>query len=356
MQHKHLGCDSGINDNSSDDDWLNFLKNMAEENDSYENCDLYTELHRDVDLEVKLDLSDKSDILNICPVCHENTILTNSMYCVNCGVENFEHNDSKFNHNIDKNHNTSVGSFMSFNVIGKSSYYYQRSLLKTCANYSAFRKNSNRKDLEDCNFQYEGKKIPKCAIKLAIELFSKIKEKGYVFRGNKKKGVIGSCLFYACIMFNMTKTPREIASLLNIEDRFLSQGDKQIQEKNEKGIIDIPTTFRPLNDYINQYFPTFSIPDKYKQFIIDLIEYAEKKNIHILNDSRTTTKCIGAIYLLVSRVKELNHIKKIIVSDEQSIKKNTFIKYTNLLISNHNLLKPVFKKHRIPMPKEWKGK
>ena len=55
-------------------------------------------------------------------------------------------------------------------------------------------------------------------------------------------------------MNHITKTPREIASVMEIEERFLSQGDRIIQELNEKGIITIPTILRPLKDYLDQYF------------------------------------------------------------------------------------------------------
>ena len=243
---------------------------------------------------------------------------------------------------------------MSFNFIGKNSYCYQRSFLKTCANYSSFRRNNNRKDLYNYNYQYEGKKIPKNAIKLAIELFSKIKENNYVFRGNGKKGVLGACLFYSCVMNHITKTPREIASVMEIEERFLSQGDRIVQELNEKGVISIPTILRPLNDYLDQFFPALNIPDKYKQFVTDIIKMAEKKDVHIMNDSRTTTKCIGAIFLLINRIKELKHITKDHIVKECNISKSTFIRYYNLLLTNYKMLKPVFKKHRITMPVEWR--
>ena len=311
-----------------------------------------------VNLEVQMDLdSDKIIKYNICPKCNiEGTMIDGSVFCPECGLETLIIDDNnKFSFSSEKDHNVSSNSYISFNFIGPNSYGYQRSFLKTCANYSSFRRNNNRKDMYNYNYQYEGKKIPKNAIKLAIELFSKIKEKNYVFRGNGKKGVLGACLFYACVMNNITKTPREIASVMEIEERFLSHGDRVVQELNEKGVISIPTTLRPLNDYLDQFFPALNIPDKYKAFVIDVIERAEKKNIHIMNDSRTTTKCIGAIFLITNRVKELRHITKDIIVKECNISKSTFIRYYNLLLENYKMLKPIFKKHRIPMPTEWRN-
>ena len=347
---------------TSDEDWMNlfhYVSNDTDDDEKIQNmCVLMQSTQMDnINLDVKIDLSNDNILgLNICHICNiEGKISDGVIQCEGCGLTMINDNaTNKFCVSVDQDHNTSSNSFMSFNFIGKNSYCYQRSFLKTCANYSSFRKNTNRKDLYNYNYQHDGKKIPKNAIKLAIELFSKIKEENYVFRGNGKKGVLGSCLFYACVMNNITKTPREIASIMNIEERFLSQGDRTIHELNEKGVISIPTILRPMHDYLDQYFPALGIPDKYKSFIVDIINIAEKKNIHIQNDSRTTTKSIGAIYLLTMRVKELNHINKDQIVKECNISKSTFIRYYNILIANYKIIKPIFKKHKIPQPNSWR--
>lgn len=354
--------DQILPESATDDDWMGLLQDIMEYTsddddmrDMYESCSIIQS--NNIDLEIKMNLGEEKILkFTICPKCNtEGKINDGSVYCVSCGLETIVLDDTnKFNFTADKDHNTSDNSFMSFNFIGKNSYCYQRSFLKTCANYSSFRKNNNRKDLYNYNYQYEGKKIPKNAIKLAIELFSKIKEHNYVFRGNGKKGVLGACLFYACVMNHITKTPREISSVMDIEERFLSQGDRIVQELNEKGIITIPTILRPLKDYLDQYFPALGIPEHYKQFIIDIIDRAEKKNLHIVTDSRTTTKAIGAIYLLINRISSLKHITKDNIVKECTISKSTFIRYYNLLLINNKIIKPVFKKHKIPMPVEWR--
>jgi transcription initiation factor TFIIIB Brf1 subunit/transcription initiation factor TFIIB len=293
-----------------DDDWMGLFNDISnsidDEEIDYGNMLIEPE-NDNIVLEAGL-ISDEKNIIKfiICPKCNiEGKLTGGTVYCEKCGLERkMIDNNQQYCFSTEKDHNTSLNSFISFNIVGKNSYAYQRSFLKTCANYSSFRRNNNRKDLYNYNYQHEGKKIPKNAIKLAIDLFSKIKENNYVYRGNGKKGVLGACLFYACVMNNITKTPREIASVMEIEDRFLSQGDRIVQELNEKGVIEIPTILRPLKDYLDQFFPALNIPLKYKLFIIDIIERAEKKNIHICNDSRTTTKCIGAIYLLTTRIKK----------------------------------------------------
>lgn len=342
----------------SNTDWKCFMKSMEEEVEKCSNTKIM-----DYSLNInntKIDLEKKIDFDNIitdddCEKCNAKCKTLNGIiYCESCGLENkIEIDDLTFN--SENSNNINNNSFMSFNFIGKNSYCYQRSFLKTCADYSSFRKNNNRKDMYNYNYNYDGNKLPKNVIKLAIELFTKIKEKKYVYRGNGKKGIIGACLFYSCIMNKITKTPKEIANILNIEERFLSQGDRTIQELNERGVISIPTTLRPLNDYIKQYFSILKIDKIYTNFIIDIVNRIDTKNIHILNDSRTTTKAVGTIYLLINRIKKYKNISKDNIVKECKISKSTFIRYYNLLIKKYKIIKPVFKKHKIPMPIEWKN-
>jgi transcription initiation factor TFIIIB Brf1 subunit/transcription initiation factor TFIIB len=177
-----------------------------------------------------------------------------------------------------------------------------------------------------------------------------------VYRGNKKWGVISACLFYVCIMNNLTRTPKEITNIMSIEDRFLSQGDKILQELNELNIIEIPATFKPLGDYIDQFFCKLKIPLRFKDFILEIISVAERKYLHVANESRMTSKCIGCIYLLCKRVPMLQKIKKDrIVKECLDISKSTFNKYYMLIMSHPKELKFVFKKHHIPMPIEWRS-
>ena len=360
--HKEKNDINYMNIESKDDEWLELMNSISsdtEEIDSIKLNNITVKSFNSDNTYINIDLEKKIDICNIiteniCEKCNINCKTLNGIiYCELCGMEDKIESDN-ITFNSENNHNTNNNSFMTFNFIGKNSYCYQRSFLKTCANYSSFRKNNNRKDMYNYNYKYEGNKLPKNVIKLAIELFSTIKDNKYVYRGNGKKGIIGACIFYACVINKITKTPREIASILGIEERFLSQGDRTIQELNEKGIINIPTILRPLDDYLNQYFALLKIDIVYKQFIIDIINRIDEKNIHIINDSRTTTKAIGTIYLLVNRVKKYNNINKELIVKECKISKSTFIRYYNLLMKNYKIIKPIFKRHKIPMPNDWR--
>jgi transcription initiation factor TFIIIB Brf1 subunit/transcription initiation factor TFIIB len=252
--------------------------------------------------------------------------------------------------------NVNSNGFIAVKMIGKGSYGYQRSLLKTCANYSKYRKINTLKDMNNWNNTSKKQHIPKNVIQEANDMFAKIKEKGYVFRKDGKIGVLSACLYYACYNNGISKTPSEIAQFSGIEERFHSQGDRILHDLNERGIIDIPLKVNPIVDYIDRYMELLDISKRYKQFVIDIIARAEKKHIHIIHDSKSNTKAIGAIYMLVERIPELRkRITKDMIEKDCGISKTTFIRYYNILYKYYKKLKKIFKIHQIPMPIEWKN-
>jgi transcription initiation factor TFIIIB Brf1 subunit/transcription initiation factor TFIIB len=295
---------------------------------------------------------------NICPICKVACkIYDTFIICESCGMERIYdiHSHDQYSMTIEDNYNTANNSFMTFNIIGKDSYCYNRSYLKTCSDYSAYRNNSNKKDIIQRIDQYEGNKPPKNIVNTCARIFDQIKNAGYVYRGNGKWGVIGACLYYASIQHNLTRTPKEVAAMMGIDDKFLSSGDRILCALNEQKVIDIQINYRPIQDYINQYFPILGIPDKYKDFVIHIIARAERKHLHIRHESRLTTKIVGVIYLLTKRVPELKHIKKDTISIEcNNISRSTFIKYYTLIMDNIKIMKKSFRKFHIPMESSWR--
>jgi transcription initiation factor TFIIIB Brf1 subunit/transcription initiation factor TFIIB len=340
------------------DDWGSLFEEITATDIKIDHIKILEEIDMttSINLEKKIDKTEQLDY-KICPTCKIRCkILETSIICEQCGLEReWQNHGDGYSISVDQNYNTTQNSYVSFNIVGTGSYCYQRSFLKTCSDYNSFRNNNNKKEITNIIFQYEGSKPPTNVINLAAEIFDKIVQAGYVYRKNGKKGVMAACLYYACIMNGIARTPKDIAVIMNTEERFLSQGDRILQELNELGIIDIPTYYEPLDDYLNQFFPALGIDNKYKAFVSDIIIRAEKKHLHIKNECRTTSKCVGAIFLLTRRVKSLRHIKKDMISKEcNDISKTTFIKYYKLLCSNYKLLKKSFKRHGIPMEAEWK--
>lgn len=339
-------------DNSSNSNDLNDLDNLIDSVEiPNENLHISTDDFQKSQIDFNLEANIDKNIIrtHTCKSCGMD-ITNNCLTCANCGTEYI---DSSYSCAAITDCNVNDKGFISMKIVGNNSYGLQRSLLKTCSNYCTYRKVNTLKEMNNWNAQ-STKHIPKNVIDEANEMFATIKKHKYVFRKDGKRGVLSACLYYACYANGISKTPSEIAQFSNIEEKFHSLGDRKLHDLNEKGIISIPIKINPISHYTNRYFELLGINVKYTSFIIDLISTAEKKKIHILHDSKNNTKCVGAIYMLVTRVPELRHITKDKIEQECSISKTTFIRYYNVLCEYYKKIKMVFKIHKIPMPIIWK--
>ena len=76
----------------------------------------------------------------------------------------------------------------------------------------------------------------------------------------------------------------------------------------------------------------------------------------MLFDSKDNTKCVGAIYLLIDRVKSLRTtIDKDKLGTECNISKTTFIKYHNMINKYYKKFIHIFIKHDIPLKSSWRS-
>jgi transcription initiation factor TFIIIB Brf1 subunit/transcription initiation factor TFIIB len=292
-----------------------------------------------------------------CPTCRTQCVIDgNALVCQSCGYELTNLIEAQSDFSVAAQECSGMSSvFVPLKLVGCTASRYTRSVYLAAANYGDYAKNKNFKEMVAWSHRSKGRKLPKNVIRAANEMFHIIKQHGYVFRVNCKRGVMGECLYYACNAHGISKTPGEIADIVGIEEKFLSYGDRVLQDLNEKRIITIPTNIDPIRDYTVRYLDLLDIDPKYVDFVVDLINTAERKRIHILHDSRNNTKAAGAVYILVCRIPKY---KKLINTDmiEQrcNISKTTFKRYADVIVQYHRVLTRVFKRHRIPMPDSWR--
>ena len=301
----------------------------------------------------------KIDRYCVCPLCNtEYAIGSGSVYCKTCGEENGMDIQLENNFNISQatqNYNTIADSYMALKIVGKGAYHYNKSLIKICSDYANLRRSCERRYIYNMVYQYDGNKIPKSVVDYAIGIYETIKMNGKIFRGNRKSGIIGSCLYYACLLNNIPKQAKEIIAIIGTEDRFLSMGDKVVQDLNNRNIIKIDfDSIHPVRDYTHNFMQLLDIPLVFAPFVIDLIKFADDTYMHGKIECRVMTKCAGAILLLCERVKSLNDVTCSCISKECDISKNTVNKYHDLLVLNYKKIKHIFKRHQIPMPIAWK--
>jgi transcription initiation factor TFIIIB Brf1 subunit/transcription initiation factor TFIIB len=282
----------------------------------------------------------------------------NVMICQQCGLElqrvvmSTQEDEAV---TTSQNSNTNDKGFMSMKIVGKGAYGLNRNLLKSCADYPKYRKMTTLKEMKNWNSQSLNTRLPNNVIVEANEIYAAIKEHRYVFRKDVKKGVQGACLYYICHMNGISRTPMEIAKIVGIAEKFLSAGDRHLRDLNERGIISIPAKIDAINSYVTRYFELLKIPIKYKQFVLDMIQQADKDRLHVQYDSKSNTKCIGTLYMLVERIPELRKvIDKDKIERECDISKTTFQKYYAMLCKFYRRFAHVFAKHKIPLKSEWR--
>jgi transcription initiation factor TFIIIB Brf1 subunit/transcription initiation factor TFIIB len=336
------------------------LFNIQDDNIEYGGAECIFALFADDEFKnVDDDIADMEyyDDWKICPDCKiRMRPMKNSYTCTQCGRDNkvLEQN-GEFSSSIIDNYNTNEYCSLSIKIVGKDSYRYQKALCRTSSDYSKIQSNNTNKQLSRFNSQSTGKRLPVVILKEAAELYGEIQKCNIVRRGNGRKGTLGACIYFVCNRHNITKKPKEIAMFLDIEESYLSKGDKLLRRLHSEGKIDIPVHHNPKDAYILQYFEALNIDNKYKSFVSELIDRASCVDMMGENNSRISTKCAGAVYTL--NIQESLKINKSDIAKYCNIAKSTFIGYYEFLLQNRRLLKPVFNKYNItPLVKSEKKK
>lgn len=316
----------------------------------------------DIDLET-IELKTQTALrqtINQKPKCScesENLIHSgHSLVCLDCGREVAdsspwtEETDQKPDHK----------NYTGMRIIGKQSYGQSKSLLKSSADYGKYRHTFTLKEIQRWDSQSEsGKHFPKNITSQVTDMYSEIRASGRVFRKNIKRGIISALLYYCCYANGISQTPTEIAQRFGIEEKFHSTGDRILRDLAESGIIELPETVDPLSDYIDRYFEILKISPIYRQFVLEIIETAAKNKLHVLCDSKNNTKCIGAIYLLLSRLLHTDAAEQAqlslgILEQKCEISKTTYLKYYTMICKYYKIFAHIFIIHKIPLKQEWK--
>lgn len=291
--------------------------------------------------------SETTDIFDTCPKCQseylENKANPNTFACGLCGFE-FQTT-------------TTPANIQPIRFGGNTSKLYRRQVYGFGGQDPNYREYTKTKCVREIisKISRSGKgKISNDVVVTAINLFYEIKVY-QVYRVNCRLGVIGACLYYACIQHGCARTPATICEILGIEEKFLSAGIRELRSFNNRGVINIPTSVDPLENYISRYIKALDIDRRFEAFAFDLIKTAEEHHIHVLHDSRNNTKAVGAIYVIVLRVPRYRHITKEMIEKKCGISKTTFVRYTDEVVFAYpKIFRNCFKRHQIPMPNIWR--
>lgn len=272
--------------------------------------------------------------------------------CEKCGLEIRALTDADCSlHYCPPNYSS---EYTTLKLSGRGAYTFQRSIMKTCTTHQAPRRTNILRDMNRWNAECDKYHVPKNVIQQASDMFQSIRAAGYVYRGGSREGVMGNCIYYACYMNGITKTPTEIAQFTGIDEKFISQGSRILHRLHEQGVIQIPTVIDPISDYLDRFVDMLGVPRQYKKFLFEIVEEANVQKLHVIYDSKNLTKCAGALYLLADRVPWLRpRLTKEEIERVCQTSRTTFTKYTDMLVTHWKLFRAIYKRNHIPMRTAW---
>lgn len=293
-----------------------------------------------------------------CPDCHvEMTKSWNehNLVCSRCSRVFPIGNTGEHTIGAGENHNTSSNAYMCFKPVGTNNKLYHNTMIKYTSEYEPYRDAKILDLLKQYNYIHKDFTISQDVIKAACEMFIRLKEHDYVRRGRTRRGVLGACILVECQKHGVTKTKTQIAEMMQVEEAKITFGLEELQQYANLGVIEMPENVDPTADYISAYFEIFDIDQKYKTFVLDLLERMTKKRVDEVSQCFNTTKCIGVVYFLGKLVR-LNITHEMIAANCNNISRNTYLAVANAVVKNEEKLRKVFIRHDMPLPPGWKLK
>jgi hypothetical protein len=205
------------------------------------------------------------------------------------------------------------------------------------------------KELKQKSYNSAKHKIPQFIIEDAVDQFLTISEHK-IHRGSVQRALKAKLIQYKLIESNMIKPSKVITQMFELTDKQLSAADALLREYDAEGIIKIQClNVDRTESFIRNYINIFKIDGKYGNFIIDLINEADRKKVHLTNNFKPSTKATGAFILFLNSFPDLG-IKKSDVIKESGLTSSTVNRYYNLLMDNIHLLIPVYTRWALAPP------
>jgi len=276
--------------------------------------------------------------------------------CPNCGLNSVNKKTlgGEYSESVKNNYNTNNKCPTTLKIVGQDSRKYRMAFYIFDSNYKHTQFNNTLRQLNRFNDNSKTIKFKQTILKETAEYYSILQSHNIVRRGKSRIGTLGACLYYICLKNHIVKKYTELAEYLNIEKSYISKGDKKLKELGSNNQIDIPSNDNIMMDFLEKYFQILDISSEYKQFTIDLINESCSIKMKGENNSKMSTKCAGAIYILGMQKKF--KYTKIDIAKNCVISKSTFIRYYTFILHNRKQLNHIFIKHNIPILKKNKKK
>jgi transcription initiation factor TFIIIB Brf1 subunit/transcription initiation factor TFIIB len=161
------------------------------------------------------------------------------------------------------------------------------------------------------------------------------KDKYIINRGTNRMGIIASCIFFACKRKNITRSPREIASVFGIRTSEVTKGCKNFRKKIYEKNINLETGDSNPEHFITRFCEELRFSEENKNYAIKV-----GKNICKLSKSSNHTPltiAICSIYVTTIN-KNIYNIDRKLLSRYFNVSEITIIKTFTSLEKYINIL------------------
>jgi len=143
--------------------------------------------------------------------------------------------------------------------------------------------------------------IPQKVIDDAKVLYKKASEKK-ISRGDNKEGLIASCIYHSCLINNIPRSSKEIATMFNISTVVLNRGNSRFQS-----LLHINVVSSGPEDFISRFGSKLGMKMLDIERCKKLVAFLEDKEI--MSDNSPTSSAAGILYYY-SMVENLGFTKK----------------------------------------------
>lgn len=188
-------------------------------------------------------------------------------------------------------------------------------------------------------------KLPHSILNATRDLCQKVQKTG-VYRTKVLREIIAACIKYSCLDINISYKDSELAEFMQLDKKGFSRGEGILRDLHSKGYIGIKVNFNPMHNFINRFFNILKIDEKYKGFVIEIIEAAEANEV--ARTSIMESKCVGAIWLLIQALgPDIISKSAKDLDDECNVRRNTFYRFCTDVSKCMRFFNPIYSKYEL---------
>ncbi len=164
----------------------------------------------------------------------------------------------------------------------------------------------------------------------------KNKDKFIIIRGKNRISLIAACVFFACKRKGMTRSPKEIAEMFDINYTDITRGCKNFQKFIKKGNIDINTGFSLSEDFVSRFCKDLHIKEKYINQAVQIAKNIRNMNIASVH---TPFSIATSSILLMAELNNIDNINKRRLANKFGVSEVTIAKTFKKIEEHKDILK-----------------